>query len=178
MAKVAFSKLKCKPENEEKIIIFNEEEIVIKQYLPIQEKLHLIGDVAQWAHEEDYGYSNPVKADVMLKLLIVFAYTNITFTEKQKVDLPKLYDLLVSSGLLSSILQAIPEAELNELTNGVARSIAAIYEYQNSIAGILENLRTSYNDADISVEQLKNDVEALQNNSFLSQVLPLMDLND
>ena len=45
MAKIAFSKLGIKKPNEEvKTIIFNENEIEVKQYLPIQEKLRIIGD--------------------------------------------------------------------------------------------------------------------------------------
>ena len=65
MAKVAFSKLKCKINETEVPVQIGEEIVMVKQYLPIQDKLALIGRVIERAHEEDYNFSNPVKADVI-----------------------------------------------------------------------------------------------------------------
>ena len=42
MAKVAFSKLGLKINNDVKTVVFNEQTIEVKQYLPIEEKLNLI----------------------------------------------------------------------------------------------------------------------------------------
>ena len=65
MAKVPFSKLKCKINEEIKQVKLNDEiTIEVKQYLPIQEKLALIGRVIELAHMQDENYSNPVKAAV------------------------------------------------------------------------------------------------------------------
>ena len=44
----------------------------------------------------------------------MYAYTNINFTDKQKEDPTKLYDILVSSGLVSKVINIIPVAEYNE----------------------------------------------------------------
>ena len=62
MAKVPFTKLKCKINIDEVPVQIGEETIAVKQYLPIQEKLGLIGKVVMAAHEQDENYSNPVKA--------------------------------------------------------------------------------------------------------------------
>jgi hypothetical protein len=107
------------------------------------------------AHEEDANYSNPVKASVFTDLEIVFAYTNISFTEKQKEDIPKLYDMICSSGLLIDIMNAIPEEEKECLFNGVNTSIEAIYKYQNSVLGIVDALKNSANEINIKAEEIE-----------------------
>ena len=43
---------------------------------------------------DNNNFANPVKLNVFLRLEIIFNYTNISFTDKQKEDLVKLYDIL------------------------------------------------------------------------------------
>jgi len=62
-------------------------------------------------------------------LEIIFSYTNIAFTEKQKEDMAKLYDLLQGSELLNLILNNIPEEELNMLDKGILDTIESVYKY-------------------------------------------------
>ena len=64
-----------------KKVVFNEQEFEVKQYLPINEKLTLISNVLNNAHDEN-NFSNPVKVEVFTALEIMYAYTNINFTEK------------------------------------------------------------------------------------------------
>ena len=155
MAKVPFTKLKCKINNNEIPLQIGEETIVVKQYLPIQEKLALISRVITQAHEQDANYSNPLKAAVITDLEMIFAYTNISFTEKQKEDFPKLYDLLYSSGIADKILNAIPGDEKFIINTGVRESIEAVYKYQNSILGILDTLKTDYSNLNLETEELE-----------------------
>jgi hypothetical protein len=155
MAKVPFTKLKCKINTDEVPVQIGEETIAVKQYLPIQEKLVLIGDVVMQAHEQDENYSNPIKAEVYRDLEVVFAYTNISFTDKQKEDLPKLYDLLKSAGVIDKIIAAIPEAEYNEICCGVYNTIEAIYKYQNSVLGLLDTIKTDYSDTKFNLEKMQ-----------------------
>ena len=117
MARIPFTKLKCKINTDEIPVQIGEETIAVKQYLPIQEKLELIGKVVMQAHEQDENYSNPVKAGVYRDLEVIFAYTNISFTDKQKEDLPKLYDMLYSSGIISEVIKNIPEVIKLNLSN-------------------------------------------------------------
>ena len=133
MAKVPYSKLKCKINEEEVQVKFGEETIVVKQYLPISDKLQLIGRVVELAHGQDYNFHNPVKAKVYEDLEVLFAYTNLTFTEKQKEDLPKLYDILQSNGIFEIVYAHIPEVERQIIHNGILETVVAVYQYQNSI---------------------------------------------
>lgn len=178
MAKVPFTKLKCKINTNEIPVQIGEETIAVKQYLPIQDKLELIGKVVMAAHQQDENYSNPVKAGVYRDLEVIFAYTNISFTDKQKEDLPKLYDILYSSGIIDEVLKNIPENEYTEIVLGVKDSIEAIYKYQNSVLGILDNIKSNYNQTEFDVEALQKALADLGNSPIVKEILPLLDLNN
>lgn len=171
MAKVPFSKLKCKINEDSIPLQIGEETIAVKQYLPVQEKLELIGNVVMAAHEQDANYSNPVKAGVYRDLEVVFAYTNIAFTDKQKEDLPKLYDMLASTGVLQQIIKAIPEQEYAEICCGVWNSIEAIYKYQNSALGILDTIKADYSNLEYDANAIKESLGNPENLSLLKDVL-------
>ena len=172
MAKVPFTKLKCKINEEIKQVKLNDEiTIEVKQYLPIQEKLALIGRVIELAHMQDENYSNPVKAAVFRDLEIVECYTNISFTEKQKEDPAKLYDLLYSTGMVKMILDNIPKDEYTKIMIGVKDSIEAIYNYQNSIFGILENLKKDYGNMDLDVNEITSKLTNSENLDLIKDIL-------
>lgn len=171
MAKVAFSKLKCKANDMEVPIQIGEETIMIKQYLPIQDKLGLIGRVIELAHDQDYSFNNPVKTKVFAELEIVFVYTNLNFTDKQKEDLPKLYDILSSSGVLKQIINAIPADELKILLDGISNTIESVYKYQNSIFGILDNIKTDYSDLNLDIGTLTQQLQNLNNSDIMKGLL-------
>ena len=100
MAKLAFSKLGLKVNNQVVNINYNEQIIEVKQYISVNDKLELISDVINKSVDE-HSFSNPVKTSVFTALGIIEYYTNISFTEKQKEDPVKLYDLLHGNGLLT-----------------------------------------------------------------------------
>ena len=172
MAKVPFTKLKLKTDESVKQVKINDDVIIeVKQYLPVQEKLRLIGDVVMQAHEQDENYSNPVTADVYRDLEVVFAYSNISFTDKQKEDLPKLYDMLVSSGLMKEIITTIPEEEYGKICCGVWNTIESIYKYQNSVLGILDTIKSDYSNLEYDANKIKNALGDPENMALLKDVL-------
>ena len=172
MAKVTFSKLKCKINEEIKTISFNDETIEVRQYLPVQEKLALVGRIVEFAHDADRNFSNPVKANIFTELEIVFAYTNLTFTDKQKEDIPKLYDMIASSGLLKEIFDVIPCKELDTIWSGVYQSVEAIYKYQNSVLGILDTINTDYSALNLDISKIAEVIKGDNNNlDTLKEVL-------
>ena len=171
MAKIPFSKLKCKINEEIKTISFNDETIEVKQYLPIQDKLTLVGRVVEFAHDQDHNYSNPIKADVFRDLEIIFNYTNISFTDKQKEDIPKLYDQLLSSGLMTIVMATVPETELQGIRLGVAASITSIYQYQNSILGILDTIGNDYSSLSLDAGEIQKKIADPNNLELLKNIL-------
>lgn len=170
MAKVSLIKLGLKVNQDIKNIEFNEQIIEVKQYLPINEKLELISSVINSAADEN-NFSNPVKENVFLTLEILYHYTNINFTDKQKEDPVKLYDLVVSSGLVNKVIDLIPEEELDEVINGVAQSVKAIYTYRNSVLGILESISKDYSNLDLDATEIQQKLADPNNMALLKQVL-------
>lgn len=171
MAKIPFTKLKCKINTDEVPVQIGEETIAVKQYLPIQEKLGLIGRVIELAHMQDENYSNPVKAAAFRDLEVIFAYTNITFTDKQKEDPAKLYDLLYSTGIIDTVIDNIPEDEYVSIVVGIDESIEAVYKYQNSALGILNGIKESYSDTEINVEDMQKAVKELADSPVLQGIM-------
>lgn len=169
MAKLAFSKLGLKNNNQVINIYYNEQIIEVKQYISVNDKLKLISDVINKSIDE-HSFSNPVKVTVFTALGIIEYYTNISFTDKQKEDPVKLYDLFQSNGLLKQILDAIPHDEFEELNNGVWESVEAIYTYRNSIMGILDNVSADYDNVNVDVNKTIEQIKNLDH-SFLSEVM-------
>ena len=170
MAKVSLIKLGLKVNQDVKNIEFNEQIIEVKQYLPINEKLELISSVINSSADEN-NFSNPVKENVFLTLEILYHYTNINFTDKQKEDPVKLYDLVVSSGLVNKVTDLIPEEELDEVINGVAQSVKAIYTYRNSALGILESISQDYSTLNLDATEIQQKLADPDNMALLKQVL-------
>ena len=131
MAKVSFTKLGLKKNEEVGILHINEQIIEVKQYLPINEKLELISSVINSSADEN-NFSNPVKENVFLTLEILYHYTNINFTDKQKEDPVKLYDLVVSSGLndkqklIEKIKKIFTNPEMEQLDSALENHIVKI----------------------------------------------------
>lgn len=176
MAKVPFTKLKCKINENEIPVQIGEETIFVKQYLSIQDKLGLIGRVVEFAHEQDNNFSNPVKAGVYRDLEIVFTYTNISFTDKQKEDLPKLYDMLYSSGVIKAIIDNIPQDEYMSIVCGINDSVEAIYKYQNSALGILDGIKNNYSETSFDVAKLQDAVKDISDTPLVKEIMPLLGL--
>ena len=170
MAKVSLTKLGLKVNQDVKNIEFNQQIIEVKQYLPINEKLELISSVINSAADEN-NFSNPIKENVFLTLEILYHYTNINFTDKQKEDPVKLYDLTVSSGLVNKVTNLIPEEELDEVINGVAQSVKAIYTYRNSVLGILESISQDYSALNLDATEIQQKLADPDNMTLLKQVL-------
>ena len=171
MAKIAFSKLEIKKVNNEvKNIQFNDIEIEVKQYLPIQDKLNIIGNAINNAADNN-RFANPIKIDMYLALEIVFAYTNINFTDKQKEDVPKLYDLFVSSGLLNEIYAVIPKSELDMLHYNAMRIAELMYNQMNSVYGIMENIANDYSEVGAQAADIEQKISNPNNLTFLKDVM-------
>ena len=170
MAKVGFTKLGLKVNQDVNYIEFNEQTIEVKQYLPVNDKLELISNVIN-ASADNNNFANPVKISVFSTLEIFYAYTNINFTEKQKEDPTKLYDTLISSGLVAAVANAIPEAEYHEIMRGIADSINAVYTYRNSVLGILETVSQDYEGLNLDASAIQSKLADPENMALLKQVL-------
>ena len=168
--KPTFAKLKLARNNSVKVVTFNDIEIEVKQYLPINEKLQLISNVINAAADEN-NFSNPIKEDLFGTLEIIYAYTNLGFTEKQKEDPIKLYDDMISSGFADAIIKEIPSEEYNTIVNGINECTKAIYTYRNSLLGILEATVADYGNLELDATDLQSKMADPNNMTLLKDVL-------
>ena len=168
--KPTFAKLKLARNNSVKVVTFNNIEIEVKQYLPINEKLQLISNVINAAADEN-NFSNPIKEDLFGTLEIIYAYTNLGFTEKQKEDPIKLYDDMISSGFADAIIKEIPSEEYNTIVNGINECTKAIYTYRNSLLGILEATVADYGNLELDANDLQSKMADPNNMKLLKDVL-------
>lgn len=170
MAKLSFNKLGLIKNQDIVNIAFNDQVIEVKQYLPVNDKLQLISNVINQS-ADDNNFANPIKVNVFTVLEIIDFYTNISFTEKQKEDPVKLYDLIVGNDLAKMIMKAIPQVELDELMSGIKDSIEAIYKYKNSAMGIMEAISTDYSNLDFNASEIQSKLADPENMTFLKDVL-------
>lgn len=170
MAKVTFTKLAISKTFPTETITWNDQEIEVKKYLPIEDKIKIVEKVLNES-VDDNGYYNVIRLNVYIIVEAILAYTNITVTEKQREDVLKLYDAFISSGLSKKILQDIAEEDFLDLQDFVTVSIDNIYKYRNSAAGIMEAISRDYSDLELDAEKIKDDIANPNNLTLLKDVL-------
>ena len=143
MAKVSFTKLGLTKNSDISIVEWNGQQIEVKDYLPMSEKLELVSTIINNSID-DNGYYNPMRVYINTIIEVILTYTNISVTEKQKEDIVKLYDLFVSSGLSSKIIgETINPYEYQQIQKWIYETINSIYNYKNSVMGILDTISAS-----------------------------------
>ena len=170
MAKVSFTKLGLKKKEEIKNITINDQVIEVKQYLPISDKINIITNVIENS-ADDNNFANPVKVEVFANLEIIYAYTNISFTDKQKEDPTKLYDLLEENGVIAEVIAAIPENEYALLLGWIDETIEAFYTYRNSVMGIMEQISEDYSNLSLDATEIQQKLADPQNLELLKSIM-------
>lgn len=170
MAKLAFSKLGLKPNIKTGIITYNDLTIEVKDYLPVNDKLTLISNVINNTID-DNGYYNEGKIRIFFVLEVIDAYTNLSFTEKQKEDPCKLYDLIVGNELWEQVWDLILASEKEYLNTCLYETIKSIYAYKNSVMGILDTISQDYSNLSLEAASLQKDLADPENMAFLKDVL-------
>lgn len=171
MAKVGLTKLGLTKNTEIEKVEWNGEEIEVKQYLPIDDKLNMIAAILN-SSIDDNGYYNPAKIYVYTIVNMLDFYTNINFTDKQKEEISKTYDLVAGSGLSAAIFAAINPYEYQQIQGWIRELIDSIYQYKNSVLGILDVIKSDYTNTELDAKKI---IEELDKNpddlSFLKEVM-------
>ena len=170
MAKIAMTKLGLSKNTDVKTVEFNGQQIEVKQYLPMGDKLDLISTIINNS-VDDNNFYNPCRIHIYEIVKIIMAYTNITFTDKQKEDVLKLYDLLVSSNLARKVFEAIPADEYNFIIDSVIETIESVYAYKNSVMGILDNISEDYKNLELDANALQAKMANEDNLSLLRAII-------
>lgn len=138
MEKVSYSNLKLKVESETKSFDYKGQNIEVLQYLPIKNKYDLVMITLQKSLEE--GIYNPIKIDIYFHLGLVYLYSNLNITEKQKEDEFKLYDVLSSNEILVKILELIPDSEYKILYSYIEELKENILNYKYTAAATIQSI--------------------------------------
>lgn len=175
MAKVPFSKLQVTMNSSDcKSFYYNKagEEVYyeIKQYLPLTEKIALVERVINQS-VDDNGFYNPMRVKLYMVLEVVFAYTNLSFTDKMLEDPFKLYDLLVSTGIFTDIINGIGDKEWPEIQENVWTTIKNIYDYRNSAMGILSFIASDYSALEMDAGKIQAMLANPENLTLLKDVV-------
>lgn len=172
MAKIAYSKLGLNKivNKEPSIIEFNDQQVEVAQYLPIEKKLDLISDIIN-SSLDDNTYYNPCRIEIFMLTKIIETYTNLTITDKQKEDIFKFYDQLVASGFAEKVLDSIPAVDYNFIHRSVTKTIKNIYQQKNSALGILESISTDYSNLNLDASEIQSKLADPENLDLLRAVL-------
>lgn len=168
MAKVTFTKLGAKLNTEVTTFTWNNAEVEVFKYISSKDKYDLINATIQKAKNENGDY-NLLLLDIFFHLHLVYLYTNITFTEKQKEDELKLYDILKQSGLLDAVLVEIPDEEYNELYTMIAETRKDIMQNENSV---IKGIKSIFTEMPKNADYAAKLVESFDPDKF-SQIINL-----
>ena len=112
--------------------------IQVKKHISTSDKIDLI-QIALQKSEED-GIYNEVKLDCYFHLNIIYLYTNIEFSAKDREDEMELYDILDRNDIIDQVIAAIGEDEYNDLINKLDDMKEESLTYKNTAAAVLTRI--------------------------------------
>ena len=136
--KVSYANLKLKPISTTSSFEFGGQEIEVLNYLPIEDKYDLVMITLQKAEED--GVYNPILLDLYFHLHLVYMYTNLSFTDKQKENEPKIYDTLTSNGFFDKFFEVLDEVEYAELMSYIEELQNMTLHYRNTAGAVLQSI--------------------------------------
>ena len=121
-----------------KVVDFHGTDIEVKQYLPVQDKINLVGTafVSGEKIKEGLEVIDGCSIIVAFRLLLVQAYTNIKYNNNLRN-----YDLLCETGLYDLVRKNIPTEELSnleEMLYNVVENGKRENKQRNSVAFIIK----------------------------------------
>lgn len=151
---------------EDKVLDINGKSIILKQYLPMNDKVSLIEEVIEKAGE--VNFANPLKLDVFFNLALIENYTNIGIDADKPLET---YDLLEQNGIFTLVIQNLPTSEYNGLITFLDQTIKGFYDYKNSALGIMETISTDYSNLKLDSEEIRQNLGDKNNLSLLKDVV-------
>lgn len=136
--KVSYANMKLKTNTAVNTFEFCGQKIEVLKYLPAADKYDLLMVTLQKSLEGNIY--NEFKLNLYFELNLVYMYTNISFTEKQREDEFKLYDTLRSNGFFELFYEALDDKEYEELFDQIAELKATMEKSKGSVAGVIANI--------------------------------------
>lgn len=163
--KVSYANMKLKTNTTVNTFEFCGQKIEVLKYLPAADKYDLLMITLQKSLEGNIY--NEFKLNLFFELNLVYMYTNISFTEKQREDEFKLYDTLRSNGFFELFYEALDDKEYEELFDQIAELKTTMEKSKSSIAGIISNI---IEDLPVNAEAAAKIVENFDPSQFQAVV--------
>ena len=168
MSKIEFDKLNITLPEEVNSFDFNGNEITVKKYLPINEKLEMISDIINNS-DENAKFYNLGKMKVYTTIGIMEHYTNVELPEDYNPT--EVFDAFKSSGLIDKVCEIIGEDEMWSIESLIGETIKAIYAYNQSFAGFMESASKNYDVLQIDADKLAKDLGNPEQLKLLREVM-------
>ena len=159
--KISYANMKLKVNTEVKTFDFGGQKVQVLQYLPAQDKYDLLMITLQ--KSEESGYYNEFKMNMFFELGLVYMYSNISFTEKQREDEWKLYDNLKSNGFLDLFYENMNQDEYKDLFEILITLKEDKIDANRSVTNLIN---TFINDMPKNAEAAAKIVETFDPNKF------------
>lgn len=135
-------------------------------------------DIAQSVIQQVIDFNNEFLNEfafhMYMDLAIVFNYTNLSFTDKQKEDLYKLYDLLVGSGFMKELKKQVDCNQTDDLEVYIYETLNGYYKYHNSVYGIMNAMNQNYSNLNLDVNELQDKISNPESLSLVKDILTKM----
>ena len=119
-------------------------------------------------------FLNEFAFHMYMDLAIVFNYTNLSFTDKQKEDLYKLYDLLVGSGFIKELKKQVDCNQTDDLEVYTYETLNEYYKYHNSVYGIMDAMNQNYSNLSLDINELQDKISNPESLSLVKDILTKM----
>ena len=143
------------------LMLSNNVQVKVLQYLPIEDKIDLIQISLQKALENNIY--NEMKLDMYFNLNIIYMYTDLVFTQEDREDEFKLYNELQSNDIINMIIGAIDEYEYNELTVYLEKTKENNEKYRTSLNALV---KTFVEDLPRNVQTAGNIMESFDMSKY------------
>lgn len=145
-------------------------DIIVKQYLPVEQKMALIGNIVNNS-ADDNNYYNPIRLDMYTVIGIIGFYTDI---DLEDTTIAQAYDILMESGLWEDILDTIPASEIEYIKINTRKILENIYAYKNSIYGVIEGFNNSADNIKLDSEEIQKNLSDPENLKLVKEILTKM----
>lgn len=167
--KIFFNDLITNKTIEDKVVEINNKKVIVKQYLPVNQKLELITNILSKLSDNVYSFCNTVQMEVLYNIYMIKYYTNIEIADDASPA--DVVDILIKEDILYTILDAIPVKERIEVHDGMENIIEAAYKYRNSALGIFETISQDYSNLNLDTTNIEKNISNPENLALLKDIL-------
>lgn len=133
-----FKDMNLEVKKDMKYIQISGKTVAVKQYVSAADKNAILEIAMQQA---DQGtILNTFLLDTIFHTYLVIKYTDLQFEPEELQDIPALYDVLESNGIISAVVNAIGEDEYNSFRTYLLEMVEDYLKYRNSARALVEQL--------------------------------------